>query len=122
MHACHGRGNAAADKIVVHGRGRHGGRHGGRGGRTVRASSDSDGDEERDAADLESAIAEGGLEKVLPSDGAESERHEPGSGSADADDAPEEDGVDDDDGANVGQLTAIAQRLARDQRVQRGKV
>eukprot|EP00955_Chlamydomonas_euryale_P000149 1621-Chlamydomonas_euryale.AAC.1 len=58
-------------KDVGHGRGRrgrHGGRHGGRGGRTVRVPSDVDGDEERDAA-----IAEGGLEDVLPPDGAESE-------------------------------------------------
>eukprot|EP00955_Chlamydomonas_euryale_P082136 363674-Chlamydomonas_euryale.AAC.2 len=109
MHACHGRGNAAADKIVVHGRGRrgrHGRRHGGRGGRTLRASSDSDGNEEHDTAELDSAIAEGGLEKVLASDGAVSEGHEPGSGSADDDDAPADDGSDDDDGADVGQLTA----------------
>jgi len=71
MHACHGRGNADADKTVFHGRGRRGrrgGRCGGRGGRTVRASSDSDGDEELDGAELDSAIAEGGLEEVLPSD------------------------------------------------------
>eukprot|EP00955_Chlamydomonas_euryale_P093517 364789-Chlamydomonas_euryale.AAC.16 len=87
----------------------------------VRASSGSDGDEKRDVAVLDSAIAEGGLEKVLPSDGAESEWHEPGSGSADDDDAPADDGGDDDDGADVGQLTAIAQRLARDQRAQRGR-
>eukprot|EP00955_Chlamydomonas_euryale_P094143 364833-Chlamydomonas_euryale.AAC.24 len=72
VHACHGRGNAAADKTVVHGRGGHGrgrrgrrgGRRGGRGGRTVHASSDSDGDEERDTAELDSAIAVGGLEEV----------------------------------------------------------
>eukprot|EP00955_Chlamydomonas_euryale_P099993 365253-Chlamydomonas_euryale.AAC.21 len=117
MHACRGRGNAATDKIVVHGqgrRGRRGGCHGGSGGRAVRASSDSDGDEERGAAELDSAIAEGGLEKLLPSDGAEPEGHEPGS--ADDNDAPAGYGGDDDDGADVGQ------RLARDQRAQRGKV
>eukprot|EP00955_Chlamydomonas_euryale_P008990 96162-Chlamydomonas_euryale.AAC.3 len=127
MHACHGCGSAAADKTVVHGRGRRS-RRGGCGGRMVRASSDSDGDEERDAAELDSAIAEGGLEEVLPSDGAESEGHDPGSGSADddddadADDAPADDRGDDDDGADVGQLTAIAQRLARDQRAQCARV
>eukprot|EP00955_Chlamydomonas_euryale_P081769 363625-Chlamydomonas_euryale.AAC.18 len=119
MHACHGRGNAAADKIFVNGRGRRG-RRGGRGWRTVHAPSDSDSDEERDAAELDSAIAEGGLEEVLPSDGAESEGHHPGSGSADDDDAPADDRGDD-DGADVEQLTAVAQRLARDQRAQLGR-
>eukprot|EP00955_Chlamydomonas_euryale_P037110 350659-Chlamydomonas_euryale.AAC.5 len=38
------------------------------------------------------------------------------------DDAPADDGGDNDDGADVGQLTAIAQRVARDQRAQRGGV
>eukprot|EP00955_Chlamydomonas_euryale_P067668 359913-Chlamydomonas_euryale.AAC.1 len=81
----------------------------------VRVSSDSDGDEERDAAELDSAVAEGGLKKYCRQTGAESEgmslvvaiqimmMHQH-------------------DGADVGQLTAIAQRLVRDQRAQRGRV
>eukprot|EP00955_Chlamydomonas_euryale_P078217 363108-Chlamydomonas_euryale.AAC.5 len=68
---------------------------------------------------------EGRVEKALPSDRAASEGQEPGSEDDDA--APTDDGGTDDDAANVQQLTAIAQRLiaqrqARDQRAQRGRL
>eukprot|EP00955_Chlamydomonas_euryale_P056263 356365-Chlamydomonas_euryale.AAC.4 len=89
--------------------------------------SDSDCNEERDTAQLEldGATTDGGAEKALPLDGAESEGQEPGSEDDDA--APADDGGTDDDAPNVQQLTAIAQRLiaqrqARDQRAQRGRL
>eukprot|EP00955_Chlamydomonas_euryale_P059508 357398-Chlamydomonas_euryale.AAC.2 len=95
--------------------------------RTRRASLDSDGDEERDTAQLEldGATTEGDAEKALPSDGAESEGQEPISEDDDA--APTVDGGTHDDAADVQQLTAIAQRLiaqcqARGQRAQRGRL
>eukprot|EP00955_Chlamydomonas_euryale_P029646 312291-Chlamydomonas_euryale.AAC.1 len=91
-----------------------------RGVRTRRASPDSDGDEECGTAQLEldGATTEGGAEKALPSDGAESEGQEPISEDDDA--AATDDGGTDDDAADVQQLTAVAQRLiaqrqARDQ-------
>eukprot|EP00955_Chlamydomonas_euryale_P098332 365137-Chlamydomonas_euryale.AAC.8 len=59
--------------------------------------------------------------KALPSDRAVSEGKEPGSEDDDA--APADDGGADDDAADVQlQLTAIAQRLARDERAQRGRL
>eukprot|EP00955_Chlamydomonas_euryale_P062797 358480-Chlamydomonas_euryale.AAC.7 len=81
------------------------------GRRTRRASTDSDGDEERDTAQLEldGAATEGVAEKALPSDGAESEGQEPGPEDDDA--TPTDDGGTDDDAADVQQLTAIVQRL-----------
>jgi len=83
----------------------------------MRASSDLDCGEERDTAQLDctldGATTEGGAEKALLSDGAESEGQEPGSEDDDA--APTDDGVTDDDAADVQQLTAIAQRLTAQQ-------
>eukprot|EP00955_Chlamydomonas_euryale_P041009 351877-Chlamydomonas_euryale.AAC.4 len=94
---------------------------------TRRASPDSDGDEERDTAQLEldGATTDGGAEKALLTDGAESDGQEPGSEDHDA--ARTDDGGTDDDAADVQQLTAvvqiiIAQRQARDQHVQRGRL
>eukprot|EP00955_Chlamydomonas_euryale_P054775 355935-Chlamydomonas_euryale.AAC.7 len=44
------------------------------GRRTVRASFNSDGNNERDAAELDGEIAEGGIEEVLPSETEQSRR------------------------------------------------